>query len=296
MPISKVKISHNLDLGPELPNEILDIARKQGENPDRVCADIQELRDMIYEKGYCNPHRTDDDFLIRFLRARFFKVENAYKLLCRYYEFRDANPDLHVDVHPFRLKHLGEDDIVSVAPYRDQLGRRIMIYKIGNWRPSKVPLNDIFKSSLILFEMGALEPQAQVLGGIGIFDLEGLSLNQAWYVTPSVAKKIISLMVTCMPVRTNAIHIINNNWAFDMVYQMFKPFINERMRERLFVHGTDLSSLHKYVSPSHLPQKYGGDLPEYPYTAWMESLAKNSKIMEELKQLGYIFDPEDIHI
>lgn len=47
MPV-EVKISHNLDLDPELPNEIMDIARKQGENPERVCADIQELRDMIY--------------------------------------------------------------------------------------------------------------------------------------------------------------------------------------------------------------------------------------------------------
>lgn len=46
----EVKISHNLDLDPELPNELMDIARKQGENPERVCADIQELRDMIYGK------------------------------------------------------------------------------------------------------------------------------------------------------------------------------------------------------------------------------------------------------
>lgn len=95
------------------------------------------------------------------------------------------------------LKRLGEEDIVSVAPYRDQLGRRIMFYKIGNWRPSKIPLNDIFKATLVLFEMGSLEPQAQVLGGIGIFDLERMGLNHAWCITPSVAKKIISLMVVC---------------------------------------------------------------------------------------------------
>lgn len=115
--------------------------------------------------------------------------------MCRYYEFRDNNPELHVDVNPFAFTRLGEDDIVSVAPYRDQLGRRMMIYKIGNWRPSKIPIDDIFRASLILFEMGALEPQTQVAGGIGIFDLEGLSLNHAWYVTPSVAKRMISLMV-----------------------------------------------------------------------------------------------------
>lgn len=43
-----VQISHNLDLGPELPEEVAEVARKQGEDPDRVCSDIQELRDMIY--------------------------------------------------------------------------------------------------------------------------------------------------------------------------------------------------------------------------------------------------------
>jgi len=291
---STVKISHTLDLEPELPNEIVDIAREQGEDPDKVCSYINELREMIYEKGHCTPHRSDDAFLLRFLRGRFFNVENAYKLMCRYYEFRDNNPELHVGVHPFHLKRIGEDDIVSVTPYRDQLGRRIMIYKIGNWRPSKVPINDIFKASLLLFEMGAMEPQTQVLGGIGIFDLEGLSLNHGWYVTPSVAKKIISLMVTCMPVRTNAIHVVNNNWAFDVVFQIFKPFINERMRERLFVHGNDLSSLHQHVDPTHLPKRYGGELPEFPYTDWWQYLAKQDKVKDELTPLGYLFDQEDI--
>lgn len=47
-----VKVSHTIELGPELSNDVMDIARKQGENPERVCADIQELRDMIFGKFY----------------------------------------------------------------------------------------------------------------------------------------------------------------------------------------------------------------------------------------------------
>lgn len=46
-----VKVSHTIDLGPELSNEVMDIAKSQGEDPDRVCADIQELRDMIFGKS-----------------------------------------------------------------------------------------------------------------------------------------------------------------------------------------------------------------------------------------------------
>lgn len=45
-----VKVSHTIELGPQLSNEVMDIARKQGEDPDRVCSDIQELRDMIFGK------------------------------------------------------------------------------------------------------------------------------------------------------------------------------------------------------------------------------------------------------
>lgn len=287
------KVSFNIDLGPDLSNEVMDIARKQGEDPERIRADIQELRDMLFERGLCDPPRTDDDFLLRFLRARFFKMENVYGLLCRYCEFRETNPELHVDVHPFLLTKLGEEDIVSVTPYHDQNGRRIMIYKFGNWRPSKIPVDEILKATLLLFEMGALEPQSQVMGGVGIIDLEGLSLQHIWNLSPSVAKKVISLMVTCMPVRTTAIHIINNNWTFDMVWQVFKPFLSERMRKQVYIHGSDMSSLHQHIDKAHLPIKYGGDMPEFPYIDWMKTLAKNDKVQEELKAIGYQFDADE---
>lgn len=93
-----------------------------------------------------------------------------------------------------------------------------MFYKVGNWKPSKIPINDLLKATLILMEMGSLEAQAQVLkfafispliqqfmnvysclvqvlGGVGIFDLEGLTINHGLLITPSIASKIICLMV-----------------------------------------------------------------------------------------------------
>ena len=93
------------------------------------------------------------------------------------------------------LRPIGEEDLVSVTPYRDQNGRRMMIFKVRNWRPSKIGLEDIFKAMLLVLEIGSLEPQAQILGGLGVFDLEGLSVNHVWHMSPSVAQKIINLMV-----------------------------------------------------------------------------------------------------
>lgn len=36
---------------------------------------------LLAERGDCTPHRTDDAFLLRFLRARHFVVERAYRLV-----------------------------------------------------------------------------------------------------------------------------------------------------------------------------------------------------------------------
>lgn len=103
-------------------------------------------------------------------------------------------------MHPFLLNKLGEDDIVSVTPYRDQHGRRMMIYKFGNWRPSKIPLDDIFKASLILLEMGAMEPQSQVLGGVGEFLLsifEFLNANQKLFLSSFFFSKNSLIWILC---------------------------------------------------------------------------------------------------
>lgn len=59
-----------------------------------------------------------------------------------------------------------------------------------------------------------------------------------------------------MPIRTSAIHIVNQNWVFSAAFNIIKPFLNAANREKLFIHGTDMSSLHKHISPEHLPKRY----------------------------------------
>lgn len=84
---------------------------------------------------------------------------------------------------------------MTTTPYRDQNGKRMLIYRFGNWKPSKIPIDELFKATLIVLEIGILEPRAQVLGGVGIFDLEGLSMSHVSSMSPSVAQKMIAMMV-----------------------------------------------------------------------------------------------------
>ncbi|XP_069698217.1 alpha-tocopherol transfer protein-like [Periplaneta americana] len=286
-------VSVELDLG-EPSNELLEYARKHlCESPDTRPSIIQEFRDLIYERGDVVPHRTDDSFLIRFLRARRFDPEKAHRLMVNYYKFKENNPEIHNDVKPMNMRFIGDDDVLSVLPYREQTGRRMMIYRIGNWNPSNYTVEEVFKATVIVLELAVLEQRAQILGGICIFDLAGLSLQHAWQITPSIAKKTVELLVTSFPIRTHAIHIINESWVFDIMFAFFKPFLDERMREKIFFHGNDLESLHSHVDPKFLPKKYGGMRPEYSYTDWIDSLLNNQKIVSEMEQLGYEFDMDE---
>lgn len=71
----------------------------------------------------------------------------------------------------------------------------MLIYRFGNWKPSKIPIDELFKATLIVLEIGIMEPRAQVYGGVGIFDLEGLGLNHTLHMSPGVAQKMIAMMV-----------------------------------------------------------------------------------------------------
>lgn len=59
-----------------------------------------------------------------------------------------------------------------------------------------------------------------------------------------------------------------------MVYAIFKPFLNEKLKSRIIFHGNDRESLHKYVSPDCLFPLYGGTvtLPRIDGNKWLECL------------------------
>lgn len=65
----------------------------------------------------------------------------------------------------------------------------------GKWNTKEYDIDEILKASLAILELGVLEPRAQILGGVVIFDLANLTLQQAWQITPNVASKVIELMV-----------------------------------------------------------------------------------------------------
>lgn len=268
-----------------IPEEVAEYGRVRiGETEESRTKLLAELEDMIYEKGDVTPHRMDANFLLRFLRARHFKLHAAYKLFVNYYRFQEKHPDYYT-VNPLDLSFIADSDVLSVLPYREQTGRRILIYRLGNWNINDYDVNEILKASLATLELGILEPRAQILGGVVIFDMNGFTLQHAYQITPKVVSTIFDLIVFSIPMKTHAIHIINESWAFETAFNLFKPFLGTRYNEMLFFHGKNMESLHKHIDPKYLPKEYNGVRPNYPYQHWFINLRKNSAVVKEMESL-----------
>jgi cell division FtsZ-interacting protein ZapD len=56
----------------------------------------------------------------------------------------------------------------------------------------------LFKATVVVLELAILEQRAQILGCICIFDLGGISMQHAWHITPTVARRTVELMVVSL--------------------------------------------------------------------------------------------------
>lgn len=159
---------------------------------------------------------------------------------------------------------------------------------IERWKHKEVSLDEVFKGCVIFLEAATLEPETQVHGAVVIFDMDGLSLQQTWQFTPGFAKRIVDWLQDSVPMRIKGIHIINQPKIFQIVFALFKPFLREKLRNRIYFHGNDLASLHKYITPKCLPPNYGGtsQIPRVNGDEWFEMLRQCDREYKAINSYG----------
>ncbi|XP_036034349.1 alpha-tocopherol transfer protein isoform X2 [Onychomys torridus] len=170
---------------------------------------LAELRRRAEEAGIPQtPHPLTDAFLLRFLRARDFDLDLAWRLLKNYYKWRAECPELSADLHPRSIIGLLKAGYHGVLRSRDPTGSRVLIYRIAHWDPKVFTAYDVFRVSLITSELIVQEVETQRNGVKAIFDLEDWQISHAFQITPSVAKKIAAVLT---------IHLHGNNYKSSLL-------------------------------------------------------------------------------
>ncbi|XP_026322396.1 alpha-tocopherol transfer protein-like isoform X2 [Hyposmocoma kahamanoa] len=275
----------------EPDEKIKEIARRElRETPDVVKPAVEELRRLLKADKELHVPLDNDAWLIRFLRPCKFYPESAYDLIKRYYAFKIKHHKVYDGLTPSKEQNVFNQNILTVLPTRDQLGRRVLVLELGKkWKHNKCSLDEVFKGCVLFLEAAMLEPASQICGAVVIFDMDGLSMQQVWQFTPAFAKRIVDWLQESIPLRIKGLYIVNQPYIFNMVFQLFKPFLKEKLRSRIIFMGNDRDALHKHISSKSLPECYGGTLsiPRVTGPQWLELLLMCDQEFAAINTYGY---------
>jgi len=210
----------------------------------------EELKKIIRDR--------EPGIYIRFLRAGAWDVEFAHQVVRSYTQLGSKYPNYCLRAIPSKLQHAYSFKLNMMSEKRDKFGRRVYILRMGRWDPDKLTIEDFFASSYLLFELVAREAKTQIAGVTMVSDLSGFGFKHVKCLGIEQVKLMAEVLSGSFPLWFNRLHVVNNPSVFNMVYSISKPFFNERVRDNIIFHGSDLKGLHEEVSPEILPADLGG--------------------------------------
>ncbi|XP_053607151.1 retinaldehyde-binding protein 1 [Plodia interpunctella] len=256
-----------IERGAELSPETKEIAERElRETPERVREALERLRELLKENDDLY-FADDDEILTIFLRPCKWYPESAIALMRRVAQFKREHAQLLDGLMPEHEKDTFlNHKIANVLKTRDHKGRRVLIVSTGSaWDPKQVTMDRVFRLFYLIHLCALLEPETQVRGSVVIMDFNNMGWAQVMAQSPAAAKRMLTFIQDAMPSRLKEVHVVKQPMIFNVVWNMFKPFVGEKLKKRMYFHGSKMSSLQKHIPASHLPADYGGDLPAIDY-------------------------------
>lgn len=116
----------------DLSDTALKMARKELRE-DRSARDqgLDQVRNWLKKNEDVENVRTDDCFLLRFLRAKKFSVPIAQQCMLKYLNLKRVFPQMtaQLDYLNPKLNEILTNGYLTVSPIRDQHGRRVIIIR-----------------------------------------------------------------------------------------------------------------------------------------------------------------------
>ncbi|KAL0890355.1 hypothetical protein Bca101_014338 [Brassica carinata] len=208
-----------------------------------------------------------DVILLKFLRARDFRVGDSLRMLEKCLEWREA----------FRTEKLTEEDLgfkdlegrVAYMRGYDREGHPVCYNAYGVFKEremyERVFGDDEEKLNMFLrWRVQVLERGVKLLhfkpGGVNsiiqVTDLKDMPKKELRV----ASNQILSLFQDNYPEMVATKIFINVPWYFSVVYSMFSPFLTHRTKSKFVMskEGNAAETLYKFIGPEDIPVQYGG--------------------------------------
>lgn len=270
-----------------------EVARLElGETPEIRTKSLQRLRHLL-EGVPSLKVPPGDDFLVLFLRARKYRVEDAFNTIQKYFRMRRDIPEFFEDLTPANtpLESIcHENNLVMISPEPDAYGRGIAMIKLGAWDPSICSLSELSRAALLVTGSGQLEDAAQIRGVSGIVDFKGFGLQHLGLLTPSFLKKAVHITQDCWPARIKALYVINCPKVFEILFAAVKPFLRYKLMSRIHFIRNDDPRFWDICPTTLVPEEFGGRQERFDYAQQDELIRSKRVFFESLCQCGFAKD------
>lgn len=115
---------------------------------------------------------------------------------------------------------------------------RIILSIVGGYDAKKFTMEEMMKCFLLVGDILMEEDDQLIISGaIIIIDLKKGKLSDFTSFSPSIMKKVITLIQEGSPFRLKAIHYVNCPPWFEKMFSTLKTFMNEKMKARVSRNG-----------------------------------------------------------
>lgn len=137
-------------------------------------------------------------------------------------------------------------------------GRRVIVMRGINKDLPTPNVAELMKLVLMIGDVRLKEELMGVAGDVYILDASVATPSHFAKFTPALVKKFLVCVQEAYPVKLKEVHVVNISPLVDTIVNFVKPFIKEKIRNRIFMHS-DLNTLYEYIPREILPAEYGGD-------------------------------------
>ncbi|KAK4748168.1 hypothetical protein SAY87_014754 [Trapa incisa] len=211
-----------------------------------------------------------DVVLLKFLRARDFRVADAHAMLEKCLQWRrEFGVERLVEEEDEELKGFKElEGIVAFMHGCDREGRPVCYNAYGVFRDKemyeRVFGDDEKLKRFLRWRVQVLERGIKLLnfkpGGVNsiiqVTDLKDMPKRELRV----ASNQILSLFQDNYPEMVARKIFINVPWYFSVLYSMFSPFLTQRTKSKFVIckEGNVAETLYKFVRPEDIPVQYGG--------------------------------------
>lgn len=245
---------------------------------------IKTVRAILREMPDVELKHCTDEYITRFLLARKYRTEQAAALIAAYQAQVANRQDIfgNLTARDPAIQRALRAGIPGVLPARDRKGRCVLVILASQWDPIAVPALSVQRALFLVLEILIQDPRNQQSGFVAVVDWSGFSLRQGSALGAAALRNLIAALRGRFPARFKAIHFLSAPLYVQATLALVKPFLDEKTRNKIYLHGNNLSTLHQHLPTDILPAELGGTGPAFNPGLWAEPVIHSAMKEAEL--------------